>query len=322
MHNLVIDEIRGEVVEARHVVNAIVMKKGQAEMIIGNPHMVVPMRSTAKPLMLCPLLKECKREGILLSDEKIAIMASSHNGEDVHRDAVMSILDMSNSTVDNLVCGCHLPYFEWLYDEFFAEQNLKKRQLFHNCSAKHAGMILLAKLLGVSREQYWEIKHPVQQAILKSIECFLEPKSGEKILLAKDGCGVPTYCVSLYQIANAYVKLWCSEELAPVCKAILSKPYYLAGKDRIETDIILSRKYIAKSGSSGLFVVSCPQDDIAIALKISDGSDEAAESAAIEILRTVGLLDEIECAKFEKYRMLEINTSTHVFAGRFSPTWL
>lgn len=321
MEKLIIRELRGDIVEARHNVSVVVYHNDQIEMNIGDTDVVVPMRSTAKPLMLCPLLRACSQHGIRLVDSDISIMASSHNGEAVHRQAVLSLLELSDSTVTDLACGTHLPYFEWLYEEYFAERDLLKRQLYHNCSAKHAGMLLLASLSGVEKNNYWEMNHPVQQNIITSVKSIMRIKGGDVFYVSKDGCGVPTYCVSLRRMGKAYQALYQDERLFAVAKAILSKPYYIAGKDRIETDIITQCGFIAKSGSSGLFAIACPEENISIVLKVEDGNDDAAESAAVEILDKLGLINENQRLIFEKYRTLPIYTSTLLPVGNYSPFW-
>ena len=322
MERLIINELRGNVIEARHIVSAIVYQSNHIELIIGDVNMIVPMRSTAKPFMLCPLLRVCNQHGVQLTAADISILASSHNGEHVHRQAVLSLLERAESKVADLACGTHLPYFDWLYEDYFKERDLLKRQLFHNCSAKHAGMLLLANLCGYKKENYWDPFHPVQQNITTSLKSVMKIKDGDVFSIAKDGCGVPTYCVSLQKIAMAYQYLYRDEQLLSIMQSILTEPYYIAGKDRIETDIIIQHGFIAKSGSSGLFAISCPKQDISIVVKVLDGNNEAAESAAVEILFRIGLINKEQLSILDKYRALPIYTSTNLKSGIYSPFWI
>lgn len=319
---LYINEMRGGIVEAKHKVNATVYHNGKLELQVGNKELVTPMRSTAKPFMLYPLLTSCAQNGIHLTDAQISVMSSSHNGELVHRETVLSILNLSQSDVTDLSCGTHLPYFDWLYKDYFLEQNILKRQLYHNCSGKHAGMLLLAKLNGFEKKNYWKIEHPVQHAIYSFVNSLFDCKNTERIISVLDGCGVPTYCVPIKKIALAYQALYHDERLLPVAKSILAEPYFIAGKNRIETDIISCCGYIAKSGSSGLFAVACPSHDISIALKIEDGNDDAAEVAIVEILDKLGLLNEQQRMILKRYKEAPIYTSTKLPAGMFLPDWI
>ncbi len=64
----------------------------------------------------------------------------------------------------------------------------------HNCSGKHAGMLLLAKLRGWPQTGYRLPDHPLQielRAILAGALGVDDPP------MAVDGCGVPTYAAPL-----------------------------------------------------------------------------------------------------------------------------
>lgn len=322
MSTLYINEIRGNVIEAKHKVSAVVMCGGKVEQCIGDSELIVPMRSTAKPLMLTPLISSCEENNIPLTNAQISIMASSHNGEALHRETVLSIMSLSDSKVSDLKCGIHLPYFNWLYKEFFSENNMFYQQLYHNCSGKHAGMLLFAQLCGYSKLNYFDIKHPVQQSIITSLKEVVEISSKDPFSIVLDGCGVPTYCVSIKKLASAYRTIYKESAFKRVMEAIISEPYFIAGKDRIETDIIKNYGYIAKSGSSGLFCLACPKFDISIALKVEDGNDDAAESAIVEIMSDLGIICKEYPYHLDKFRNLEIFTSTQQIAGKMHPCWI
>lgn len=321
MRDLFINGYRGDIIETRHRVHAVVLQGDKIIFQCGNIQLVSPMRSAAKPFMVSPQINLSSKCGIHLSDSQISLMVSSHNGEQYHRTTVKDILELSGSTVKNLHCGTHLPFFSWLYNEFFMEQDLQNRQLFHNCSGKHAGMLLLATLIEETKDDYWMISHPVQQMITSSVEDLLNISKNDVFALALDGCGVPTYCVTLRKMAEAYQRLYKDERLFPVFKAVVKEPEMIAGKDRVETDIIRQCGYFAKSGSDGIFCVAIPDEDISIALKIEDGNDDAAESAVVELLCVLNLISPDAEKKLEKYRKLQNYTSTGVYAGYLSPEW-
>lgn len=322
MKILCINRIRGDVVEAKHHVHVVIFQGSNVIFKCGNDQLVTPMRSAAKPFMVCPQIELCKKNGIHLSAAQISLMISSHNGEAVHRQIALSLLDLSNSTEKDLHCGTHLPFFDWLYYEYFEEKDMHKRQLFHNCSGKHAGMLLLAELLGRDKMDYWKITHPVQQTIIESAKSLIGISAQDYFSVALDGCGVPTYCVTLKKLAEAYRMICKDERLKSVMGSVMNAPDMIAGKGRIETDIIRYCGYFAKSGSDGIFCVSIPHKDISIALKVEDGNDDAAESAVVELLDRLNLLTMEQRKILEKYRNLKIYTSTGLDAGRLSPEWI
>jgi len=310
---------RGDLTETVHRISIVAVKDNVIIYSQGNPDLISPIRSTAKPFMITPLLNLAKEQGINLSDSQISVMASSHNGEQIHRECVRSILDMSGYTLSELHCGSHLPYYSWIQDEFFKCANLDMRQLFHNCSGKHAGMLLLCRLLKEKPDNYWHSEHPLQKIITNSVKEHLSITDQDTFHIRIDGCGTPTYAITLEKLAKAYQNFSNSNSLKNVYNALLNEPYMLAGKERIDTLIISELGFVAKSGSDGLFCVSCPKQNIGIALKVESGNDDAAEAAIVEVLDQIGLLPDKVKRKFDDYRFLEINTSTGRLTGRYSP---
>lgn len=319
MKDFFVNSLRGNTVETKHKIHAIILQGHDVLLCFGNDQIIIPMRSSAKPFMVCKQLELCREAGIDLSDAQISLMVSSHNGENEHRDIVESILKLSDSTYDDLFCGTHLPFYDWLFDDFFNEKDLKKRQLFHNCSGKHAGMLLLSKLIKSSKHGYWKAEHPVQQLITSSVKDLINISRKDPFSLALDGCGVPTYCITLHKMAEAYQHLYKDDRLSPVLSAVLREPYMIAGKGRVETEIIHHCGFFAKSGSDGIFCIAIPEKDISIALKVEDGNDDAAESAIIELLAIAGLISPEKARLFDKYRYLKIYTSTGLIAGMLDP---
>ena len=67
-----------------------------------------------------------------------------------------------------LPCGTHRPY-----DRETARRLIRDGEapsaLRHNCSGKHAGMVLHAKAAGWPVETYWQPDHPVQQLALETV---------------------------------------------------------------------------------------------------------------------------------------------------------
>lgn len=321
MKELYIQGIRGQTIETLHRVHFLAQNKHGIVMQCGSKELVTPTRSAAKPFMVNHQLNLAKKSGIELSDKHVSLMVSSHNGEYVHRKAVEELLKLAQCNVNDLHCGTHIPFFDWLYGEFFQEKD-EKRQLFHNCSGKHAGMLLLNLLVGGNKEQYWELNHPIQEMITSSVKDMFEIAKNDEFSIVLDGCGVPNYCVTLSKLASAYLKVCCDERLARIREAVLNEPYMIAGKDRVETDIIRNCGFFAKSGSDGVFCVTVPSECLSIVLKVEDGGDDAAESAIVEILSTLDLLTQEQEQILNKYRYLEIYTSTGELAGQLSPKWV
>ena len=69
------------------------------------------------------------------------------------------------------MCGAH-----WSSDEPTAINQIRSLEvpatIHNNCSGKHAGMLVLAALLGTSPDGYAALSHPVQQSILGTLEAM------------------------------------------------------------------------------------------------------------------------------------------------------
>jgi len=307
---------RSGIVEMEYYISCVAIQNGEVIWKCGNPNMIIPLRSVAKPFMLQPLIKSILKVGLALTQPQIAIITSSHNGEPRHLDVVKSLLDLSNSSANDLNCGTHIPFFEWLYDNYYKVSDKFTRQLFHNCSGKHSGMLLLCKLLGETKSEYWLPTHPIQKLITESVKNFFVKYNDDVFSLGVDGCGVPTYNVKLAQLARAYSEYFENQELKIIKEAIINEPYFIAGKDRLDTLLIETTGYIAKSGSDGLFCISCP-NNIGISLKVESGSEDASESAIIEVLNNLGLLNKTQLSKLDIYRKHPIKTTTGIEVGCF-----
>jgi len=303
---------RSGITECVHRGSIAVFRKDKLTYYEGNPYVEFPMRSTAKPFIAIPLIANEGINRYSLSQKELAVMVSSHNAEQVHRDTVASILKKIGMTEKDLKCGTHDPYFDWIL------QDNKLTAIYHNCSGKHAGLLMLCNLLKITKDNYWELNHPAQQNIVAELADYLELRP-RAIKIGIDGCGVPTYGITLSKLAEAYAKLLHDERMSYIKNAILEEPFMLAGTDRVDSDIISLCGYIAKSGSEGIFCMSIPNDDVGIAIKMESGSDEAAESVAISILEKLGYLSEEQLLSLAKYQSIEILTSTNVVVGKLGP---
>jgi len=315
---------RGGITEEIHRGSVVVVQGGKTVFCIGDPSVVIPMRSTAKPFQIVPLLESGGIDRFALELNDIATMVSSHNGETVHIEQVRSLLARGGFTEVDLKCGVQPPYFTWITDQIYRESGCGPLPVHNNCSGKHVGMLLLCVLMHCEREGYWKIEHPIQQLILQTVtSCLrLTPSS---IHLALDGCGVPTFCAPLEKVALAYESLGVQSQaktesaLHLVGQAMLTYPHYVAGTGRLDTEIMLLRPIIAKSGSSGVFAIAVPERSLGIAIKIESGSEEASECVAMAILEQLGILGDLELERLHQFRRIPRMTWTEAQCGYWEP---
>lgn len=77
---------------------------------IGDPNTKIYLRSSAKPIQAVAFVHSGAMEKFNINLEELAIVCSSHSGEDFHREAVSSILNKIGLSEENLSCGVANPY--------------------------------------------------------------------------------------------------------------------------------------------------------------------------------------------------------------------
>jgi L-asparaginase II len=330
MSEALVELIRsGLVDEIHHGDLAVVSADGELRFAVGDPlHKVAFWRSSAKPFQAVPLIASGAAERLGLSSEDIALIAASHGGEPVHVDRVASLLERTGHRVEDLECGAHAP----LDPE--AARDLERHgeaptALHNNCSGKHAGLLALADELGAPSPGYRLPGHPVQDAILESVGCFTSLERRE-IAIGLDGCGVPCFGISIYRMALAFARLLApgdeisgafQDAAGVVRRAMTQHPYLVAGRKRIDTDLMsqLPGAILSKVGAGGVHCIGLP-GGIGVAVKIEDGAGStpaggAAGVAALEALRQLEVLDAASLVALEEHARPAVRSVAGELAG-------
>ena len=184
MEPIVVEAVRGEVVEARHRVYAVAVAGGEVVAAAGDASLVTFLRSSAKPIQALPAV----RVRADLDDAEIAIACASHLARPEQVDPVRRLLTKAGAVDDDLACGPDPTPLE------------------HNCSGKHAAMLLLCRARGWPTDGYHRLEHPCQQAMLAEVAAAadVDPRS---VPTAVDGCGVPTFALTLERMAHGFSRI-------------------------------------------------------------------------------------------------------------------
>ena len=280
---------RGGVVESVHAVHAAVVRDGALVGAAGNAGLVTFMRSAAKPFQALPLAEE---EPDLPADE-LAIACASHEATAEQLRLVGALLERAGASEDDLACG---------------EEHGSKAG--HHCSGKHAGMLLRARRHGWPREGYEQAGHPLQGELLAVLAGAAGVPPGE-IPTATDGCGVPTFALSLEAMARAFARL-ARRELPGserVAAAMLTHPELVGGANAADTALMRARPgLLAKRGAEGVLCAAFP-DGTGVAVKVADGANRAAGPA----LAALTGIQELEERPVLNSRCREV--------GRLFPRW-
>ena len=266
MNPIVVEVIRGDVVEARHVAHAVAVSEGEVLGAAGDRGLVTYFRSSAKPIQALPLVRVRPD----LDDSEIAIACASHLARREQLDAVRSLLAKAQATEDDLECGPEPTRIE------------------HNCSGKHAGLLALCRAHGWPTAGYRLAEHPCQRALVAEIAAAAEV-SGDSMPIAADGCGILTFALSLERMAHAFPRLGALEGGGRVMDAMRAHPDLIRGPLAADTMLMQTQSgWVAKGGAEGL-LCAVSADGLGVALKVEDGAQRAMRPALAAFLMSLGV---------------------------------
>jgi L-asparaginase II len=250
-------------VESRHRVHAVAVRGDEVLQSWGDPGLVTFMRSAAKPFQAFPVA------GLDIPSNELAIACASHGAAPEQLEAVRALLARSDSAEEDLECG--------------PEGGSKLR---HNCSGKHAGMLLVCAERGWPGSGYRLPGHPLQQELV-AIVADAADLSPQEIPTAPDGCGVVTFGLPLERMAHMFSRLVRRELDAAerIVGAMTAHPELIEGRGCPATDVMLAVPgAVAKGGAEGLLCIGL-HDGTGYALKVEDGATRPTGPAAGALLR-------------------------------------
>ncbi|HEY0249809.1 MAG TPA: asparaginase [Gryllotalpicola sp.] len=283
--------VRGDFIESRHAGSAVVL--GQDAVVLrslGSPDAPVFGRSSLKPLQALAALSA----GAELEGAELAVASASHVGTPAHVAAVRRILAKAQLLESALKCPPALPADPAARAEVRASGG-GASPVYMECSGKHAAMLAACVAGGWDVDGYLDPEHPVQKHIVDTIERL----TGEKVVAtAVDGCGAPTYAVSLTGLARGVQRLATAQATSPfplykkaaaVAQAIRDFPWAIHGPGYSDSVMVEQLGVVAKRGAEGLLTVAAP-DGTTVALKVLDGSHRPATVVALTLLVKAGAL--------------------------------
>ena len=312
---ILVRQVRNGLVEAVHRGDVVeVDAAGRMLHVIGDPDRIVNLRSAVKPFGLLALLRAPGHADLDLTSEELALMASSHSGEDLHVRTLQAMYRRLQVPTAALQPGIAAP-LDALTAARLARDGERPSAVRHMCSGQHSVFVLLAKLGDWPMDGYWEPEHPAQRAYAAAVAGIFGVKP-DKLVTGIDGCGILTYAFRLREVAEAYAVLAdpsavpasdprsaFSADLRTIRDAMLAHPEMVAGsRDRLDTSLMKAagRGVVSKSGMEGLRGVGIlpgargdgsPATGVALKIEDGDAGDRAAYAATVESIRQVGALD-------------------------------
>lgn len=277
-------------------------------------------RSSLKPIQALPFLFADGLKEFNFDIKELAIMCSSHNGEDVHRELVVEILKKIKLTEVDLKCGTHMPYSIENANKLIRESR-NPTELYCNCSGKHAGMLATCLINGWSIKDYYDYNHPLQREIRKHIS-YLTGLDGDKLKWGIDGCTLPTYSFELNKLAEIFAKIANPKNLTEqykegfelIKKAFFQYPYLIAGVNRVDTQLmqLYPNKYISKMGGEAVLGLGIPNKNLGFAIKIEDGANRPMLPSLLHTLELLGEEKPSAESMVLKEPFIENNVKAHV----------
>ena len=285
--------LRGGQVESQHEVHVVIVNAaGQLLARSGDAELLAFPRSSSKPVQALPLALAAPE----LPHEELAIACASHAGTPAHLAVVQQLLKRSGSSVADLRCGTHPP-FDPDAAAALIRQGQSPNPLHHNCSGKHAGMLLACVYLGWPREGYTDPSHPLQVRI-RELHAELAGIPLEAVIAGTDGCSVPAFALPLQGTARMFSMLASpagthAAGLERIFQAITAHPFLIAGSGRLDTTLMpLIPGLVSKMGAEafyGLALRETPHGSVGVAFKIIDGGERARPHVALAVLEALGV---------------------------------
>ena len=318
---------RGERVESWHRVSyAIADGSGRRRHAAGEPARLIYPRSAVKPLQALVLLESGAAERFAVSQAELALACASHGGEPLHVEAIRRWLGRLGIDPSALECGAHPPL-----------HGPSAERLVMARAGPRAGA---QQLLGQAHRDagdspaIWARRSPATPRRTTRCSCG-SPRRWPRWRASTrcrrrrtDGCGLPTYPLTLDQLATAMARLADPEGLGPArsaaCRASARRwlpiPKLVAGSGRACTAIMtVAPEVVVKTGAEGVYGAALPRLGLGLALKVEDGASRAAPVALLALLAALGALGPEQIGALDELARPVLRNHAGRVVGRIEP---
>ena len=321
-----IEVTRGDLVESRHHVHAVVVDEREAVVASArDADMVTHWRSCAKPFQVMPFLESGGFDELGWDDQALALACASHGGEPEHVAIAADMLQDLDLEEGDLACGPHEPLSS-RGARIVRESGTRPTRLHNNCSGKHAAMLARARTAGWAVGGYERAGHEVQRSILETVERWTNVPR-EDVELAIDGCGVVVFAIPLRNMALAWARLSAAtrrgdEVPTRIVSAMRENPFLIGGTDRFDTVLMeeTDGRVLAKVGAEGVHSLAVLDAGLGIALKVEDGAARAQYPAVLRLLQRLGALPDTLPPRLAEIVTRPVRNTRTEIVGEIRPT--
>ena len=309
---LIAKEYRGALADLYHHGHIVVTDtEGNILWQLGDPERVTYSRSSAKLFQVLPVILSGAAEAYGITDKELAFMCASHKGEEFHTDAVLSILKKAGLDDSYLQCGIHYPYAEYAADKLKINGE-EPKTMHNNCSGKHSGFLITAKMLGESLDDYYMPHHPRQKDVTEIIANMCGYPA-DKIVMGVDGCGMPVHAMPIYKFAQGLARMSKPETIGDeaiskavnrITNAVTTYPEMVDGTGGFTTELmqVFGDRLFCKSGANAFYAVGIKDKGIGIAMKMDEARSNIVPIAILETLVQIGVITRDEAELLPSYK--------------------
>lgn len=283
---------RGGIVEGLIRGHAVLVDgEGQLLRWVGEPQLTSTLRSAAKPFQAASFVESGAASALGLGEASLAIACSSHHGEPGHVQAARRILEAAGLEESALRCGAHLPVDPSAAAELLRTGGVAT-PIHNNCSGKHAAMLATCVHAGWPTETYLEREHPLQRQIASRLARHAGLLA-EELPFGIDGCGLPTFGLSLRDFAAALARAAGSDPAFQSCQtAMAHHPWLIGGTTSFDTALVgaAGETLTAKGGAAAIFGATARDGSWALVIKLEAGAASGLPQIAVHALQQLGLL--------------------------------
>lgn len=282
--DLLVRVVRSGFVESEHHGHAVALDAdGNVVASVGDPSEAVLARSALKPLFAVGMV----RAGLDVNGHQLALAQASHSGEGYHLDGVRRLLATAGLDDGALRTTPDRP-LDPAERSRWSTLDFPPSSLAHNCSGKHAAMLVTCVVNGWDLDRYLDPDHPLQLGLRAAVADL----AGESVAAtAVDGCGAPVHALSLTGLARAFSRIATASAdtgEARVARANRVHPEWVGGTGRYVTELARAVPgLVVKDGAEAVCAAALP-DGRTVAVKILDGSERALRPVLRDLLRRVG----------------------------------
>lgn len=233
------------------------------------------VRSCIKPIQ-AKVCKDILKDD--LEDEFLTMAVASHLSTESQISLLKEMLNKYGVDEENLHCGLKSQ----------TNKQVFKSKIYHNCAGKHITHLAAVKKAKL-KSNYYEFEHSIQQATYKEL---LNLSKKDMIETGIDGCGLPTFYMSLIELASSFSRANQIDSYKKIFATVNKHAHLISDSSRFDQELMCQfpNKFFAKSGADGMMLVLNLKTSETLVIKVIDGEKRVKDIVAKKLLENLSWL--------------------------------